>query len=55
MHFQCIVVELIIRTADSTVTIDSLLELQKKGLASGKRMPDIIIVDGRYKPSASKA
>lgn len=46
---------LIIRTTESTATIDSLLELQKKDRASGKRVPDIIIVDGRYKPSASKA
>ncbi len=46
---------LVIRTTESTATIDSILELRSQELREGKRVPDIIVVDGRPKPSASKA
>jgi hypothetical protein len=48
-------VYLVIRTTESTATIDALLELQTKGLQEGRQVPDVIIVDGRQQPSASKA
>lgn len=48
-------VYLIIKTTESTAAIDRLLELRKKGLEKGNHMPDIIIVDGKYMLSGSKA
>lgn len=48
-------VYLIIRTTESTAAIDTIVELRSKELREGKRVPDIIVVDGRPKPSASKA
>jgi hypothetical protein len=46
---------LIIRTTESTAKIDVLLKLRTEGLQEGRRISDIVIVDGRQKPSASKA
>jgi hypothetical protein len=48
-------VYLVIRTTESTTAIDTILELRSKELREGKKVPDIIVVDGRPKPSASRA
>lgn len=46
---------LIIRTTESTTTINTILKLRDEQLKKGSRVPDIILVDGRPKPSASKS
>ncbi|MHC5749708.1 MAG: hypothetical protein ACYTXF_03485 [Nostoc sp.] len=46
---------LIIKTTDSTKALDDLLKFRQSEVTSGKRAPEIFIVDGRINPSASKA
>ncbi|MDZ7956129.1 hypothetical protein [Nostoc sp. DedQUE09] len=46
---------LIIKTTDSTKALDDLLKFRQSEVSSGKRAPEIFIVDGRINPSASKA
>lgn len=46
---------LIIRTTESVSRIKELLDLQKTVRDAGQKAPEIIIVDGRKQPSASKA
>ncbi|HEX6747539.1 MAG TPA: hypothetical protein VF092_09650 [Longimicrobium sp.] len=46
---------LIIRTTQSTGAIEAVLQLETKQLNAGMRAPKVIVVDGRFKPSASKA
>jgi hypothetical protein len=46
---------LIIRTAQSTGAIEAVQQLETKQLNAGNRAPKVIVIDGRYKPSASKA
>lgn len=45
---------LVIRTGISEKTIKTIIELRRKNIAEGKRAPEIIVVDGRLKKSASK-
>jgi hypothetical protein len=46
---------LVIRTTESTATIDRLLKIRSEELDKGNRVPNIIVVDGRHRSSASKA
>jgi hypothetical protein len=46
---------LVIRTTESSAKIDQLLKIRSEELYKGNRVPNIIVVDGRHKPSASKA
>lgn len=46
---------LVIQTKRSTKAIDALQKLREEEIKQGNRVPVIIIVDGRLKPSASKA
>ncbi|MBE9205834.1 hypothetical protein IQ244_04760 [Nostoc sp. LEGE 06077] len=46
---------LIIKTTDSTRALDELLKFRQSEISSGRRVPEIFIVDGRINPSASKA
>ena len=46
---------LIIRTKQSTKVIDALRRLRTEKAEQGSRVPDIFVVDGRIKPSASRA
>lgn len=43
------------RQSGSTGTIDALTKLRKEKLDQGDRVPEIIIIDGRLRPSASRA
>jgi hypothetical protein len=45
---------LIIQTTDSINALENLHQLRRDGVATGKRMPEIFVVDGRIRPSASK-
>lgn len=45
---------LIIRVGESESTIKDVLALRAKRLTEGKRVPEVIVVDARKKPSASK-
>ena len=44
---------LIIKTNSSSTVLDELHKLRDEELAAGRRVPDIIVVDGRSRPSAS--
>lgn len=46
---------LIIRASESAMKIEALQRLREKEVAEGRNAPDIIVVDGRLQPSASKA
>lgn len=46
---------LIVRTTESTAAIDTVQQLERTQLNAGKRAPKVIVVDGRYKRSASKS
>jgi len=46
---------LIIRTNGSSRAINAVMKLREEKLAQGDGAPEIILVDGRLKPSASKA
>jgi hypothetical protein len=48
-------VYLVIRTSESTATIDALRKLRTQRFDQGSRVPDLVILDGRHKPFASKA
>ena len=45
---------LIIVTTDTFKALDELIKFKQDEVASGKRMPEIVVVDGRIFPSASK-
>jgi hypothetical protein len=45
---------LIIRTTASETSIKKLLKLKNEELKAGKQVPDIIIIDGRFRKSASR-
>lgn len=47
-------VMLIIRTTESANGIERVLELRRDTLNSGMRAPDVVVADGRRRPSASK-
>ncbi len=46
---------LIIRTTQAIAAIEAVQQIESKQLNAGRRAPKVIVVDGRYKPSASKA
>jgi hypothetical protein len=46
---------LVIRTGDSARSIDALRRLRNEGFSRGERAPEIIVVDGRLRPTASRA
>lgn len=48
-------VYLVIRTTESTNVIDALIELRSEKAKQGDEVPELIVVDGRPKPPASKA
>lgn len=48
-------VYLIIRTTESTAVIESVRDLRQQATQQGNRVPEIIVVDGRLHPSASRA
>ncbi|BAY49777.1 hypothetical protein SAMD00079811_74060 [Scytonema sp. HK-05] len=45
---------LIIITTESTRALDELIKFRRSEISGGKRAPEIIVVDGRIRPSASK-
>ena len=45
---------LIIKTTDTFKALEELIKFRQDEVASGKRMPEIVVVDGRIFPSASK-
>jgi hypothetical protein len=45
---------LLVRTTETATSIDRALALRLKLERAKKRVPDIVVVDGRLKPSASK-
>jgi hypothetical protein len=45
---------LIIRTTDSIKALEELIKFRQDEVATGRRMPEIFVVDGRIFPSASK-
>lgn len=45
---------LIIKTTESTKALDALIKFRQNEVTSGKRTPEIFVVDGRIYPSASK-
>jgi len=45
---------LIIITTDSTKSLDELIKFRQSEVSSGKKAPEIVVVDGRIRPSASK-
>jgi hypothetical protein len=46
---------LIIRTTESIKALDDLIKFRKDQVDAGKRAPEIVVIDGRIFPSASKA
>jgi hypothetical protein len=46
---------LVIRVNESLTAINTILDLRNAALKDGKRVPDIVIIDGRKQASASKA
>lgn len=46
---------LVIQTSDKTTVIDDLIELRGEHLNEGLRAPQIFLIDGRIRPSASRA
>lgn len=45
---------LVLRVAESESAIKDVLALREKKIAEGKRVPDVVVIDARWKPSASK-
>lgn len=45
---------LVLRTAETCTALDAILELRAKEVAGGRDAPDIVVVDVRPQPSASK-
>jgi hypothetical protein len=45
---------LVIRTTESMRNIDSLLSTRDQAVADGERVPEIFIIDGQLRPSASR-
>jgi hypothetical protein len=45
---------LIIITTESMRALDELIKFRQSEISSGKRAPEIVVVDGRIRPSASK-
>jgi hypothetical protein len=45
---------LIIRTTESTSQIDRVRRARSKALKEGRRVPELVVIDARLKPSASK-
>jgi hypothetical protein len=45
---------LIIITTESIKALDELIKFRQSEISSGKRAPEIVVIDGRIRPSASK-